>query len=315
MTKIIVGSARSDERGKISGGKAGDQTGRELSTQNYYKHSKGWNVYRPKEDTVANKMCQAMKDACASAHIGYDQTQRDTLIEELKKNGKSIKGLKKNVETDCSALIRACAYVAGIELPDFNTASLKNVLLKSGHFTDVTKKVNLTTGSGLLDGDILCTKTKGHTVMVTSGGSRKFVATAPIVKPPKPKAAAVSKTTTSKPAKAKTTVAVKYSKTVEEYQIAYNKDLGKTKGNLKVDGIKGANTKDSFINAKLTIETRKSKPHLTKFVQKKVGFKGKDVDGDYFKNSVAKVKEFQKKHGIVPVTGNCSKKTYNKIVK
>lgn len=314
MTKIIVGSARSDERGKISGGKAGDQTGRELSTQNYYRHSKGWNVYRPKEDTVANKMCQAMKDACASPHIGYDQTQRDTLIEELKKNGKSIKGLKKNVETDCSALIRACAYVAGIELPDFNTSSLKNVLLKSGHFTDVTKKVNLTTGSGLMDGDVLCTKTKGHTIMVTSGGSRKFIAKAPVVKVPKP-AAAAAKTATSKPAKAKTTVAVKYSKTVEEYQIAYNKDLGKTKGNLKVDGIKGANTKGSFINAKLTIETRKSKPHLTKFVQKKVGFKGDDVDGDYYKKSVAKVKEFQKKHGITPVTGNCSKKTYNKIVK
>ena len=37
---IKIGSARIDERGKASGGSAGDQSGKEVSTQNYYKHSK-----------------------------------------------------------------------------------------------------------------------------------------------------------------------------------------------------------------------------------------------------------------------------------
>ena len=41
---VKIGSARIDERGKISGGKAGDQTGSEVGTQNWYKHSKGWRV-------------------------------------------------------------------------------------------------------------------------------------------------------------------------------------------------------------------------------------------------------------------------------
>lgn len=46
---VIIGSARIDERGKASGGKAGDQTGKEVSTQNWYKHSKGWVLLRPKD--------------------------------------------------------------------------------------------------------------------------------------------------------------------------------------------------------------------------------------------------------------------------
>ena len=33
---LMVGSARIDENGKISGGKPGDQTGNEVSTQPYY---------------------------------------------------------------------------------------------------------------------------------------------------------------------------------------------------------------------------------------------------------------------------------------
>ena len=33
---VKVGSARIDENGKAHGGKAGDQTGKEVSTQNWY---------------------------------------------------------------------------------------------------------------------------------------------------------------------------------------------------------------------------------------------------------------------------------------
>lgn len=38
---LVVGSAIIDENGHISGGKPGDQTGNEVSTQAYYVHSKG----------------------------------------------------------------------------------------------------------------------------------------------------------------------------------------------------------------------------------------------------------------------------------
>ena len=36
------------ENGKAVGGVRGDQTGKELSIQNFYVHSKGWYIIRPK---------------------------------------------------------------------------------------------------------------------------------------------------------------------------------------------------------------------------------------------------------------------------
>lgn len=68
---IIIGSARIDERGKLTGGQPGDQTGGEVSTQAYYRHSKGWYCYRPKEISVANALATAMLQACENDNIGY----------------------------------------------------------------------------------------------------------------------------------------------------------------------------------------------------------------------------------------------------
>ena len=57
---VKIGSARGDENGGAHGGKAGDQTGREVSTQNWYKHSKGWVVLRAKDPNVAAKLPQRL---------------------------------------------------------------------------------------------------------------------------------------------------------------------------------------------------------------------------------------------------------------
>lgn len=77
---LIVGSARIDENGHISGGKAGDQTGKEVSKQPYYVHSKGWICMRPKSVSVANKIASAMNDACDNNNIGYDQNGRSGVV-------------------------------------------------------------------------------------------------------------------------------------------------------------------------------------------------------------------------------------------
>ena len=53
---VKIGSARIDENGKAHGGQAGDQTGKEVSTQNWYLHSKGWRVFRAKNPSVAEKI-------------------------------------------------------------------------------------------------------------------------------------------------------------------------------------------------------------------------------------------------------------------
>ena len=99
---VIIGSARIDERGKASGGKAGDQTGKEVSTQNWYKHSKGWVVLRAKDPDVAAKIAVAMRHACDNNNIGYDQYQNQTLWNEVKNKGYDPAKADKPCETDCA---------------------------------------------------------------------------------------------------------------------------------------------------------------------------------------------------------------------
>lgn len=104
---LMVGSARIDENGKISGGKPGDQTGNEVSTQPYYVHSKGWICMRPKNVAVANAIAEAMIQACKNNNIGYCQGHRITVIEQLRKSG-SLAKIPAKTEADCSSLVRAC---------------------------------------------------------------------------------------------------------------------------------------------------------------------------------------------------------------
>ena len=61
---VIIGSARQDEHGKAYGGQAGNQSGREISTQNWYLHSKGWRVLRAKDAGVGQRLAIAMRAAC-----------------------------------------------------------------------------------------------------------------------------------------------------------------------------------------------------------------------------------------------------------
>ena len=87
MATVYIGSARIDERGKASGGQAGDQTGKEVSTQNWYLHSKGWVVLRPKDGAKAKKIAEAMQAACDNANIGYDQYNNQSLWNLVKDKG------------------------------------------------------------------------------------------------------------------------------------------------------------------------------------------------------------------------------------
>ena len=84
MATIMIGSARINERGKLSGGVAGDQkqvssandTKGEVSMQPFYVHSKGWYILRPKNAALAAKMAERMTAACNNKNIGYDQGNR-----------------------------------------------------------------------------------------------------------------------------------------------------------------------------------------------------------------------------------------------
>lgn len=169
---IIVGSARIDERGKLSGGQLGDQkqmsstndTKGEVSMQAMYNHSKGLYILRPIEVNVANKIAEAMIIACNNPNIGYDQGKRVGVV---------TNGVASKVKTgaDCSTLVRACCKYAGFDPGNFSTADEANVLEKSGRFEKRIAYVSQAK-TPVYNGDVLVTKTKGHTMIVVKGSPR-----------------------------------------------------------------------------------------------------------------------------------------------
>ena len=167
---VKVGSARIDEYGKAYGGKAGDQTGREVSTQDWYLHAKGWILLRARDPEVREKIARCMQAACDNPHIGYDQYQRDTLYNEAKRFGFDVSLVTKDVECDCSSLVRVCCAYAGILVNSFRTTNEASVLMATGQFDKYTDDMHCRKSTYLLRGDILVTKTQGHTVVVLSDG-------------------------------------------------------------------------------------------------------------------------------------------------
>ncbi len=169
---VKIGSARIDEKGTAHGGAAGDQTGKEVSTQSWYAHSKGWVLLRAKSAEAREKIAQCMEAACKNSHVGYDQYQRDTLYNEAMAFGFDVSKVTKNVETDCSALVRVCVNYAGIPVGNFRTTNETAVLMATGAFDKFTDDLHCKKSTNLLRGDILNTRSQGHTVVVLTDGSK-----------------------------------------------------------------------------------------------------------------------------------------------
>lgn len=175
---VLIGSARMGSNGKTTGDAAGDQTGKEVSTQNWYLHAKGWYVYRAKDSKLREFIAKAMEIACKNNKIGYDQNQRDTLYNLAKVVGFDPSKVDKACETDCSALVRVCVMYAitklglGVSVGNFRTATESTYLMKTGLFTKLTDDNHCKKSSFLARGDILCTRTSGHTVVVLSSGDK-----------------------------------------------------------------------------------------------------------------------------------------------
>lgn len=172
---VLVGSARSDENGKAYNGKAGDQKGgREVSTQSWYKHSKGWRVFRAKNASTAKLIAYAMRSACANNKIGYDQWNRNTLYTQAERVDFNPGRVTVACETDCSALVRVCLAFAGIKgIPaDFRTGNMPTYLMGTGQFVELKGSRYTDQSTYLGEGDILVTRSSGHTVVVLSNGPK-----------------------------------------------------------------------------------------------------------------------------------------------
>lgn len=170
---VIIGHASIDERGKANSGQAGDQTGREVCTRNWY--NRGWTVLlRAKDPAVAERMAKACEAGCANNHIGYDQYQRNTLRTRAREAGWDLSKISVDCETDCSAFMTVCAEAAGIDMDGTYTSgnapvtqNMRQKFTATGAFTALTDSKYLASDQYLKRGDILVYE-KGHTVMVLS---------------------------------------------------------------------------------------------------------------------------------------------------
>lgn len=174
---VKIGHASLSENGTIRG-TAGDQTGREVYTRTWYRHSKGWVTIRAKSPLMRKYIAEAMEAACKNDNIGYDQTENQTLWNQVKDKGFDPAKASKPCETDCARLVRVCCQYAcekvnnGVTIPDFYTANLKSKLQRTGLFDVFTSSKYTKKDEYLLIGDIQVTKTKGHTWVILSNGSK-----------------------------------------------------------------------------------------------------------------------------------------------
>lgn len=180
---VMIGHSSIDERGKITGGQAGDQTAKEVCTRAWY--NKSWNiVLRCKDLAIAEKMAKICEQGCANDKIGYDQNQRNSLYHEAKKVNFDLSKITTKCECDCSSFMSVCAIGAGVPAGTIyvngnlrTTRTMREGFLASGKFEVLTDPKYLTTDEYLKRGDILV-REGSHTVMVLSNGSKAIDSTA-----------------------------------------------------------------------------------------------------------------------------------------
>lgn len=170
---VRVGSARIDERGKLMGGQAGDQTGLEVAIEPWYSNPKKYVVARAKRASVRESIASDMEAACANDLIGYNQDGSWELYDRSKEYGWDCSKVKVASNVDCSTLVRACvAYALQRDIPWFSTLNEIEELDKTGEFEILRDEKYSQSPDYLMRGDILCTATQGHTLVVLDNGSK-----------------------------------------------------------------------------------------------------------------------------------------------
>ena len=193
---VKISHASIDENGSAKGGKAGDQTGKEVKISNWYKSN--WSfVARPKRKAVSDRMVTEAVAGANNPNIGYDQGQRNDLLAEAKKVGFDLSKISVPCETDCSAFVAVCVLAAGVDLKYSSnlptTSNLRSKLQATGEFDILTDSKYLNSADHLAAGDILC-REAGHVVIVVDGTAAS--ATASVVTAPAASAKAVKSNVT-----------------------------------------------------------------------------------------------------------------------
>ena len=167
---LKIGYASIDENGNSSGGILGDQTGKEVKNASYYWFGQT-KAFRFKDRVKAIEYANLIQKACLNDHIGYDQSNRTTFFTQLKKNNYDVEAINVNCACDCSSLVSACLVAVGINVAsNMNTRTIDTVLSNSDEFEVIEDTNTLSSGNGLIAGDIV-NKAGSHCISVLVQGN------------------------------------------------------------------------------------------------------------------------------------------------
>ena len=164
-------AAHWDENQKLNGGKRGDQTGKEVNINSITDRRK-YQVFRYPDSKVARTIAFYMGDVANNENVGYSQSDRDSLEQEIRKINYDPSALNTPCNTDCSAFvanaIRATFAKANIpkNVPTMDTSVMPEKLVSLG-FEKVQgligTSIDILATKRLQIGDILVTVGAGHT--------------------------------------------------------------------------------------------------------------------------------------------------------
>lgn len=170
---VKIAHASIDERGKISGGQAGDQTGKEVCIRTWY--NKPWNcVIRFKLPAMRQKLADFMRKVANNPYVGYDQQNRNSLLQYARNVGYDPSKINTPCEGDCSSTVTVGCIYAGLQEKQLvingncaTTRTLRNLLKNTGMVDIYMEKDYTATTENLIVGDILLSE--GHHVAVVVG--------------------------------------------------------------------------------------------------------------------------------------------------
>lgn len=163
---VILGHACQDENGGIDGAIVGDQTGKEIRTQNWYNRSGGWGVYlRPLDDAMADRAAAFVERICADDNYGYSQPDRWSGYKAIVANSGNVAGARGNF--DCSSLVFSAYLHAGLNVGMGYTGNLEKYFMNTGKFKAHREPEYLESGAMSQRGGIYLMAGK-HVAMVLS---------------------------------------------------------------------------------------------------------------------------------------------------
>lgn len=334
----MISNSGSDERGKYSGGSAGDQTGNEWTIRTWY--NRPWDGVLRYNGANADEVRRYIRNwaikAANNNHIGYDQGQRYTFWNNLAINGYDPSNITSDCESDCSAgvlaICKAVGYTLGIQsLKNIDhtgyTGNMKTILGNAGFVWLSDSKYRNGEGS-LIEGDILL-NIKSHTATYVGDGSISGGSTPTEFYYGRTTIEPFESSKSVKEMKAALTVLGWFSEAINEtYTDYFYQQLKKFQdyhlGSAQADGIasKGgwtwrkidylidAEDKDPFIEYGMTGKG----VYQVQWKLNKLGYNCGTADGIYGDNTYKAICQFQDHYGF-GADGKCYPNgyTYNKI--